>query len=98
MSKFSDSGMPASVLSEERRCLTTFMPIHMPAMRTNGMPIPRPTPRPTFSAVELELEEDGVGDEVLALVCEAALEVDVAGALVAEAVVDELVAWLVMLK
>jgi len=36
-------------------CLTDFRPIHIPAMRTQGTPIPSPTPRPTLTVSMPEL-------------------------------------------
>ncbi len=35
--------------------MTAFKPIHIPAIRTKGTPIPTPTPRPTLTASVLEL-------------------------------------------
>jgi hypothetical protein len=36
--------------------LTACKPIQTPAIRTRGIPKPRPTPRPTFRDVESEFE------------------------------------------
>ena len=49
------SGTPEPIPREEDcLCLTDFRPIHIPAMRTRGMPIPSPTPRPTLTVPVLE--------------------------------------------
>lgn len=51
-----DSGTPELILLEEDcLCLTNFRPVHIPAMRTKGIPIPNPTPRPTLTVSVLEL-------------------------------------------
>lgn len=61
MSENWDIGTSETLWCEEDcLCLTDFMPIHIPAMRTKGMPIPSPTPRPSLMipVLELALEED----------------------------------------
>ena len=60
-----DRGTPELILCEEDcLCLTDFRPIHIPAMRTKGIPIPNPTPRPTLTVAVLEL---GLAGDVGAL-------------------------------
>ena len=47
--------------------MADFIPIQIPAMRTSGMPIPSPTPRPTLmvSVLYMAPEDDaGAVDEV----------------------------------
>lgn len=61
---------------EDCLCLTDFMPIHIPAMRTKGMPIPNPTPRPTLMIPVLELALDGDAATVPELLWGGMLEVE----------------------
>ena len=80
----------------------------MPAMRTKGRPIPNPTPRPTLMASVLELTLEGDAEAVAKLPWGGVLEVELAVRLVVEEVddvkavdeleLDEVGAWLVMLK
>ena len=102
------SGTLELVLCEDTLCLTVFIPIHIPAIRTRGIPIPNPTPRSTLivSALVLALGEGaGAASEAFE---GPALEVELAVILVVEEVedvkvvdeleADELAALLVMLK
>ena len=80
-------------VEEDRLCLTKFRPIHIPAMRTKGMPIPSPTPRPTLTVSVLELArvgDAGEGDvEVVSeLFCGSVLAIELAIVLVGEEVDD----------
>ena len=94
-----DSGTSELVPREEDcLCLTDFRPIHIPAMRTKGRPIPSPTPRPTLTVfvLELSLAEDAVAGDVGAgdveagseLLLRGVLEVEVAAVLVVKEVDD----------
>ena len=84
MSGYWDSGTSEPVPIEgDRLCLTTLRPIHIPAMRTKGIPTPSPTPRPTLMVSVLELAiggdvgvEDGGVLEVEITVTLAVEEVD----------------------
>ena len=85
-----DSGTSEPVPIEgDRLCLTTLRPIHIPAMRTKGIPTPSPTPRSTLmvSVLGLAIVGDvGVEDvEVVSeLLCGGVLEVKIAITLVVE--------------
>lgn len=59
MSEYWDSGTEASgAFFEALLCLMAWRRSQKAAIKTNGMPIPRPTPKPTLIATELELSPD----------------------------------------
>ena len=87
MSRYWDSGIREPKPCEEVcLCWTDFRPIHIPAISTKGIPMPSPTPRPTFTVSELPpaLEEDEA--MVAVFVWEDAVNVELATMLVIEAV------------
>ena len=108
MSGYWDSGALEPTSPEEFLCLTAFKPIHIPAIRTKGTPIPTPTPRPTLTASVLELVLEVDAGAVFELVWVAVLDDELVGMLVVKELddvkavdvleLDELAAWLVMLK
>lgn len=84
-----DSGTPELVPREEDcLCLTDFRPIHIPAMRTKGIPIPTPTPRPTLTISVLELALEGDAKAVSELLWGGVLEDELAIMLVVKEVDD----------
>lgn len=84
-----DSGTPELVPREEDcLCLTDFRPIHIPAMRTKGIPIPTPTPRPTLTVSVLELALEGDAKAVSELLWGGVLEDELAIMLVVKEVDD----------
>lgn len=84
-----DSGTPELIPREEDcLCLTDFMPIHTPAMRTKGIPIPSPTPRLTLTVSVLELALEGDAGAVSELLWGGVLKVELAIMLVVKEVSD----------
>lgn len=84
-----DNGTPEPVpLEEDRLCWTNFMPIHIPAMRTKGTPIPTPTPRPTLTVSVLELALEGDAEGVFEVLWVVVLKVELAIMLVVKEVGD----------